>query len=111
DQDRRSPRVDMVEQLHDSQRGIRIKVAGRFVGEQKGRIVDQGAGNGDTLLLAAGKLMRERVRAVSHPDHLQDLRHTLAYLPASPADNPQRERDVLIDGLVGKQAEVLKNDA
>ena len=34
----------------------RIKVAGGLVGEQQGGTVDQGAGDGDALLLAAGHL-------------------------------------------------------
>src|SRR5467141_607961 len=50
-QDRRAPRVDLQEQLNDFPGGRRIKVPGRLIGEEDPRIVDQGAGDGDPLLL------------------------------------------------------------
>jgi hypothetical protein len=37
-------------------RGSRIEIAGRLVGEKQARPVDQRSGDGDALLLAAGKL-------------------------------------------------------
>lgn len=44
--------------------GVRIQIAGRFVREQNLGLVRDGAGNGDTLLLAAGQLSRAMVPAI-----------------------------------------------
>ena len=60
DDDGRAARVDLAKQIHDLERQIRIEVAGRLVGEDDRRIVDQRAGDGDALLLAAGELQRDR---------------------------------------------------
>src|SRR6267143_6610874 len=49
-------RVQFVEELHDLGAGNRVEIAGRFVGEDDERVVDERAGNGHALLLATGKL-------------------------------------------------------
>src|SRR6476646_5189917 len=46
----------LAQQLHDVGAGLGVEVAGRLVGEDDGRFADQGAGDGDALLLAAGEL-------------------------------------------------------
>ncbi len=48
--------AELAEELEDHLAGVRVEVAGRFVGEDDLGIVDQRAGDGDALLLAAGKL-------------------------------------------------------
>lgn len=45
--------VDAHEKVHDAARGLRIEIARRLVAHQKRRTVDDGARDGDTLLLAA----------------------------------------------------------
>ena len=57
DHDRRAGAVDAVEQLHDPDRGLGIEVAGRLVGQQQRRVVDERARDRDALLLAAGELV------------------------------------------------------
>jgi hypothetical protein len=44
--------MQAVEQGHDLGAGLRVEVAGRFIGQDDGRIIDQGAGDGDALPLA-----------------------------------------------------------
>ena len=44
--------------LEHRARGGGVEVAGRLVGQQQARLVGQGAGDGDALLLAAGQLGR-----------------------------------------------------
>ena len=46
--------VEFAEQRHDFFAGVAVEVAGRLVGEDQAGGVDQGAGDGDALLLAAG---------------------------------------------------------
>ena len=53
--------------------GDGIEVARRFVGEDVARIVDQAAGDGGALLLAAGELRRAMVEAVAEPDEFGEF--------------------------------------
>ena len=45
--------IEVGQQFHDFHRSFRIEIAGRFVGQQHVRAGDDGAGDGDALLLAA----------------------------------------------------------
>src|ERR1051325_2015890 len=51
-------RGELFEDGDDVAAGLRIEVAGRLVGEDERRIVDQSAGDGDSLALSAGELVR-----------------------------------------------------
>jgi len=46
------------DQSHDLAAGLRVKLAGRLVREEQLGVVGQGAGDADSLLLAAGQLVR-----------------------------------------------------
>ncbi len=48
--------IERLQRLHDLVRVPGIEIAGRLVRKQQDRIVDQGARDGDPLLLAAGQL-------------------------------------------------------
>src|SRR3954470_17941029 len=47
------------EYFHDSGGIVAVEVAGRLVGQEQSRRVDQGASDGDALLLAARQLARQ----------------------------------------------------
>ena len=111
DHDRRAERIDLLEQEHDLKRTLRVEVAGRLIGDDHRRIVDERAGNGHTLLLAAGQLVRQTAALVLQPDQLQHIGHALFDLLRRCADDAHGERDVLIDRLVLNEAEVLENNA
>ena len=59
---------------------VRVEVAGRLVGEQQRRAVDQRPGDRDALLLAAGELRRVVVQPVAQADALEQLRGPVAAL-------------------------------
>ncbi len=44
--------------IHDLETCFPVKVAGRFITEENFRVIDQCPGNGDTLLLSTGELVR-----------------------------------------------------
>ncbi len=48
-----------------------VEVAGGLVGEQDGRVVDEGAGDADALLLAAGKLAGQMLGALAEADFVE----------------------------------------
>ena len=60
--------VQVAQQAHDIAAGVGVEVAGRLVGQQHVRAVDQGAGDGSPLHLAAGQLARPVVDAIAQPD-------------------------------------------
>ena len=58
--------------LHDGRAAGGIEIAGRLIGQDQAGIVDQGPGDGDPLLLAAGKLCGPVVGPVAQPNLFQD---------------------------------------
>ena len=103
--------VQRPEQLHDLCAGLAVQCAGRFVGEQNFRIIDNGARNGDTLTLTAGKLVGLEIHAVAEPDAFQRANGTLAALLFRHARVEQGERNVFDGALPRQQVEALKNEA
>ncbi len=49
--------VDALELFHDGEGGVGVEIARRFVGEDDFGVGDDGAGDGDALLLTAGELI------------------------------------------------------
>jgi hypothetical protein len=107
----RAARRGVGDQVHDLEREVGVEVAGRLVGEQDVRLVDQRARDRDALLLAARERERALVAAVLQADLLQHLEHARARDAARCRDHVERERDVLLDGAAREQLEVLEHDA
>ncbi|CAM5743620.1 hypothetical protein SHIRM173S_05177 [Streptomyces hirsutus] len=85
---------------------FQVEGAERLVEQQYLRVVDQGAGHGDPLLLAAGELVRLLVGLLAELDEFQHLAHLLLHAPdAAPA---QTEGDVLEDVEVREEGEDWK---
>ena len=103
--------VDPVEQPHDALAGGGVEVAGRLVGQQDQRPVDEGPGDRHPLLLAAGQLVGQVVALLGQADQVEDLGHLGAHHVLGPADHLEGERHVLVDRLVGQQPEVLEDAA
>src|SRR3990170_2340122 len=103
--------VDPVQELHYPDAGVRVEVAGWFVGDEDRRLGDEGAGDADPLLLAAGELIRVRALLAPEADELQDLGHPRADGPPLLAGYFHRVGDVLGGGLVRQQLEVLEHAA
>jgi hypothetical protein len=60
-----------LKQANDLVSRVLVEVAGRFVGQQDLGLLDQGAGDGDPLLLAAGQLAGDVPQPVPEADGLQ----------------------------------------
>ena len=111
DDDGRAGAVDPVEQLHDPDGGLGVEVAGRLVREQQRRVADERARHGDALLLATGELIGVVVDLGAEADHAEDLRDLAADLAARAAGHLERVGDVVVDGPVREQLEVLEDGA
>ena len=64
--------VELVEERHDLVAGLGVEVAGGFVGEDDGGLVDEGAGDGDALTLTAGELVGLVHHAAAEADGLEN---------------------------------------
>src|SRR5438045_3355237 len=62
---------ERLEEVHDFGAGPRVEVAGGFVGQEDGGVVDQGAGDGDALSLSAGHFIWAVMNSVSQADVLK----------------------------------------
>lgn len=58
--------VEFSEQAHYFQTVLRVEVTRRLIGKNQLRIEDHGTGNGHSLLLTAGELMREVLGSMSY---------------------------------------------
>ena len=66
-------RVQAEQQVDDLFADVRIEVPGGLVGQQQAWLHDQGAGDRDSLLLAAGQLGGQGASPVTEPDGVQEL--------------------------------------
>lgn len=71
--------VYLLKQEHQLKAAHRVEVAGRLISDDHGRIVDKRPCNGNTLLLAAGKLGRQALFTAVKTDELQTC-GTLAFI-------------------------------
>ena len=86
-----------------------VKCAERLVKQQHLGSVDKSSGNGNTLLLAAGKLRNLAVFKAFEADNLQHLSNTLVYLLLGQLCKAQPEGDILVHIKVRKQRILLEN--
>ncbi len=101
----------VVEQRHDLDAGLGVEVAGRFVGQDDGGPVDQGAGDGDALALTAGELVGLVVHACFQADVGEDFFGALDAFGRGGAVVDQRQLDVVQRGGAGQQIEGLEDEA
>ena len=70
-EDRVARAVQLAEKFHDDGFVGFVEIAGGLVGEDQLGLIDQGAGDRDALLLAAGELRGEMREAVAEADATQ----------------------------------------
>lgn len=102
----------MAQEGHDKVGVFAVEVGCGLVGEDNLWIAGQGAGYADALLFATGELVRPSVGARFHAhkrEQFADTRLPLRLL--SPPYGAENEVEIVIDGTLGEQAEVLKDDA
>ena len=90
---------------------LAVEIAGRLVGEQHVGVGDDRAGDGDALLLAAGKLGRRMVPPVLEADLVERRHRRLAPLRLVLAAIEQGQLDILERVGAGEQVEALEDEA
>src|SRR5450759_3828468 len=111
-QDRGLPLVDAArpDQLEDIIPGVEVEVAGGLVGDDDGRLVEEGTGNRHALLLATRDLLGTvalEVAQVEVAHQVGDAIHGSRTL----SGDAQWQGDVLGRGQVGDQVEELEDEA
>ena len=103
--------VQTIEQRHDLVAGLGVEIAGRFVGEDDGGLVDQSAGDGHALALSAGEFVGLVVHAVGQADRSQCGLGALGALFGWNAAVDQRQLHVVQRSGTGQQIEGLEDEA
>jgi len=88
-----------------------IEVAGGFVGEDDAGAVNEGAGDGDALLFAAGELRGSGVGAVLDAHAFEEVLDAFPALGMGNADQLEGEFDVFENGQGGEEVEELEDGA
>jgi hypothetical protein len=78
--DRFSRGIETVDEVEDLETSLGIKIAGWFIGENHEGVVDEGTGDGDTLLLTTGELGGAVVEALVETNELSEILATLLKL-------------------------------
>ncbi len=99
---------DAEEHVHDGGTGGGVEIAGGFVGVEDAGVVDEGAGDGDALLFAAGEFGGEVVEAFGEADAVEEF--ASAGFGVAFAD-PGREEDVFEGREFGEEEIMLEDKA
>src|ERR1700745_721963 len=101
--------IQILEKRHDFVAGFRIEIAGRFICQNDGWIVYQGARDRDALALTARKLVRFMVQTITEPYLPQYVRGSLTACFRINAGINERELYVPQTVSARKKIESLKN--
>ena len=91
DNDRNAFAVQLFEQSHDFFRRLRVERAGRLVGEQNLRIVDQRPRDCDALLLATRQLTWQVIDALAETNLFEAMARALVEIVRARARIQQRQ--------------------
>src|SRR5262245_12190361 len=103
--------VQVLEQGHDLHAGPRVESASGLVGQDEYGLIDEGAGDGDALLLTAGELSGVMMLAIRQPDRRQLCLGALPSIARCRPGVEERQLDVLERGRPGQEIERLKDEA
>ncbi len=103
--------VDFVEDSKHLFAAAAVERAGRLVRQDHIGAVDQRAGDGDTLLLAAGKLPRRMRESTGHAETIEQARRPVATLSGRQAGVNRRHLHVSDRGELAEQMIALENEA
>ena len=99
------------QQRHHAGGALRVEIAGRLVGQNEGRAMDERARDGDALQLPAGQFPRHAGAPRIHSDGIEHPGYARVRLVSSHADQCKRQRDVLRGRQVGQHVKCLEDEA
>jgi hypothetical protein len=99
---------EAIKEPRDLLAGFLIQIASWLIGQDKNRIVDKCAGDGDPLLLAPRKTVRERFLSIKQSHGIKEGLGAAADFSPKDAAQLKRQNHVLPHGQCGKEIEKLK---
>src|SRR5579862_8403081 len=103
--------VEPLEQIHDHFSLAGVQAAGRLVGENEFRLANHSAGDGDELLLSAGKLIRVERFLADDLEAVENVGHhpfALGFLDVAVG---KRQIEIFRDGEIIEQVILLEDKA
>src|SRR6516165_5029252 len=88
--------------------GSAVKVAGRLVGKEEGRLVDERAGNGGALAFAAGEFGGPVVEAIGEANPAKQFARPLLDLGFRIGGNKRGNQRVFENGALRQQVVILE---
>jgi len=107
----RAVTAEILQDREDVAGGLGVQIASGFIGYNQTRVGDQGAGDGDALFLAAGKLLRQMMAAFAQPNEVEGCCDLLAALTGTEAGEQEGQLHVLKGGENRDQVKGLENEA
>jgi len=104
--------TDLVEETYNLLAGLGVEITCGLVGKDEARIVEQGTGNDDALLLTTGERIRHARLASCHIDEVEYPGATTATVVGMlTTGGTEHEVEVGLDAAIGEELEILKDDA
>ena len=103
--------VKRLQEAQDFVAGLAVEIAGRLVAKEQRGIGDDGAGDADALLFAAGELSWEMLRAIGEADDFECGGGVRAALFFGEVREKQRQLDVSLGAEDGEEIVELENEA
>jgi len=88
-----------------------VEISGGLIGEEDFWAVDEGAGDGGALLLAAGKLAGPMGDALSEADAIESFADAGSAVAALDFGETERELDILLESHAREEIEGLEDHA
>ncbi len=111
DDDRMALRVHGAQQFHHVLAALAVERAGRFVGKDDASAIHQRAGDGNALLLAAGKLVRAVVEPVAQLQRIEQFGGARLAFGCGQARVDRRHFDIFLRRRGGDEIVALEDEA
>jgi len=102
---------ELGEKLNDDGAGSGVQITGGFVGKDDGGAMDEGAGYGGALELAAGKLVGPVVGAVGELNGAEEFASASTGGRGDAASEEKRKEHIFFDRESGEKVKKLENKA
>lgn len=103
--------VELLKKLHDFAALIAVEIAGGFVRKDEAGLGDEGAGDADKLLLAAGKLIGVEILFADEVEAVEHVADDRAAFPTWDVAVGEGDLEIFGDGEFVEQVVALENEA